>query len=53
MFASERIRNVAKACEMEFDKAFSKANNEERDRFELLRKTHVDVYFKEAYRENL
>lgn len=45
----EDLGALAKACDMEFDKAFPKASKQEQDRFELLRKAYVDARYNMDY----
>ena len=46
----EDLGALAKACDMEFDKAFPKASKEEKNRFELLRKAYVDARYNMDYK---
>lgn len=46
----EHLGALAKACDMEFDKAFPKASKEERDCFELLKKAYVDARYNMYYK---
>jgi len=46
----EDLGALAKACDMEFDKAFPKASKQEQDRFELLRKAYVDARYNMDYK---
>lgn len=46
----EDLGALAKACDMEFDKAFPKASKEEKDRFELLKKAYVDARYNMDYK---
>jgi HEPN domain-containing protein len=46
----EDLGALAKACDMEFDKAFPKASKEEKNRFELLKKAYVDARYNMDYK---
>lgn len=46
----EDLGALAKACDMEFDKAFPKGSKQERDRFELLKKAYVDARYNMDYK---
>jgi HEPN domain-containing protein len=46
----EDLGALAKACDMEFDKAFPKASKQEHDRFELLKKAYVDARYNMDYK---
>ena len=46
----EELGNLAKACNMEFGKAFPQASPEERQRFELLKKAYVDARYNMDYK---
>ena len=45
----EDLGNLAKACDMEFSKAFPMATKEERDRFDLLKRAYVDARYSDDY----
>ncbi|PBQ34574.1 hypothetical protein CNR22_23275 [Sphingobacteriaceae bacterium] len=45
----EELGNLAKACNMEFGKAFPQASPQERQRFELLKKAYVDARYNMDY----
>lgn len=45
----EELGNLAKACNIEFGKAFPQASPEERQRFELLKKAYVDAWYNMDY----
>ena len=46
----EELGNLAKACSMEFGKAFPQASPQERLRFELLKKAYVDARYNMDYK---
>ena len=46
----EELGNLAKACNMEFGKAFPQASPEERQRFDLLKKAYVDARYNMDYK---
>lgn len=45
----EELGSLAKACNMEFSKAFPMATKLEQDRFELLKRAYVDARYKDDY----
>lgn len=46
----EELGNLAKACNMEFGKAFPQGSTQERQRFELLKKAYVDARYNMDYK---
>lgn len=45
----EELGSLAKACNLEFGKVFPQATNQERERFELLKKAYVDARYNMDY----
>lgn len=45
----EELGNLAKACDMEFSKAFPLATKQEEDRFDLLKRAYVDARYSDDY----
>jgi HEPN domain-containing protein len=45
----EELGSLAKACNMEFSKAFPMASKQEQHRFDLLKRAYVDARYKDDY----
>lgn len=45
----EELGDLAKACDMEFSKAFPMATKQEQDRFDLLKRAYVDARYSDDY----
>lgn len=45
----EDLGNLAKACDMEFSKVFPMATDQERQRFDLLKRAYVDARYSDNY----
>lgn len=45
----EELGSLAKACHMEFSKAFPMATKQEQERFDLLKRAYVDARYNEDY----